>query len=278
MRMKKLLIIVYSAFLIILIVNIIYYRNLYDRQISYITTLLGRQAQIVGLSVDDINTGFPSDLNEIIFTEDLGGFFKDTEIQNRVKEKMKLLFSRYQNMVTDIRIFDNEKNEFTLKRDEDSGEWLEQKFVLHSQNHLYNIEQIIRDNNESDYIIPFIKDNVALGNIVVKIDYEKYFRDLFSVFNLKDYQWQWVMSDSGKIIYDNAVIPVDYSGTEKIVHDLVKGSNGDQIHNAIINKTGKKLISSYYSTTLLQRDIGLVFSAPADRFQKYIFRNSIFFV
>jgi hypothetical protein len=165
--MKKLLIIVYSAFLIILIVNIIYYRNLYDRQISYITTLLGRQAQIVGLSVDDINTGFPSDLNEIIFTEDLGGFFKDTEIQNRVKEKMKLLFSRYQNMVTDIRIFDNEKNEFTLKRDEDSGEWLEQKFVLHSQNHLYNIEQIIRDNNESDYIIPFIKDNVALGNIVV---------------------------------------------------------------------------------------------------------------
>jgi hypothetical protein len=49
-----------------------------------------------------------------------------------------------------------------------------------------------------------------------KIDYEKYFRDLFSVFNLKDYQWQWVMSDSGKIIYDNAVIPVDYSGTEKL--------------------------------------------------------------
>jgi len=278
LRMKKLLILVYSALLLILIVNIIYYTNLYNRQISYITTLLGRQAQIVGLSVDDINNNFSSDLNEIIFTEDLGDFFKDTELQNRVKEKIKLFFSKYQDMVTDIRIFDNEKNEFTLKRDEESGEWLEQKFILHSQNHIHNIEQILRDNNESDYIIPFIKNNVAIGNIVVKIDYEKYFRDLFSVFNLKDYQWQWVMSDSGEIIYDNAEIPVNYSGTEKIVHDLKKGNNGDQIHNAIINETGKNLISSYYSTTLLQRDIGLVFSAPADRFQKYIFRNSIFIV
>ena len=38
------------------------------------------------------------------------------------------------------------------------------------------------------------------------------------------------------------------------------------------------MISSYYSTQLLQRDLGLVFSSPTDLFQKYIIRNSLFIV
>jgi len=39
-----------------------------------------------------------------------------------------------------------------------------------------------------------------------------------------------------------------------------------------------EIISSFYSTQLLQRDLGLVFSAPTDFFQKYIIRNSLFIV
>ena len=31
----------------------------------------------------------------------------------------------------------------------------------------------------------------------------KIFSEIFSEFNLKDYQWQWVVSDSGEIIFDN---------------------------------------------------------------------------
>ena len=45
-----------------------------------------------------------------------------------------------------------------------------------------------------------------------------------------------------------------------------------------INGKSREIISSYYSTQLLQRDLGLVFSAPTDFFQKYIIRNSLFIV
>ena len=276
--MKRLLIIVYSAFLVILIANILYYKNLYNKQISYITTLLDRQVQIVGLSIDDIDNSFISDLNEICFSEDLSMFFTTPDLQERAKDKMKLFFSKYQDFVTGIKLYDNGKNEFTLKRDENSGEWLDPTFSLHVQGEIYDMEKLVQNDRKIEYYLPVIKNNISIANIVVTVDYQKYFDEIFSVFNLKDYQWQWVVGDSGEIIYDNAETSVNYSGADKIVTDLENGTIGNLVHKATINGNDKNIISSYYSTQLLRRNLGLIFSAPTDFFQKYIIRNSFIIV
>ena len=65
--MKRILLIVYSAFVLILLANYFYYNNLYNNQIKYIKELLGKQVGIVGHSVDATNNGFISDLNKIYF-------------------------------------------------------------------------------------------------------------------------------------------------------------------------------------------------------------------
>ena len=123
--MRRILILVYSAFLIIMIANYIYYKSLYNKQINYIVELLDRQVQIVGLSVDSTNNGFISDLNRISFSEDLSSFFTNPPSQASAKESMKTFFSKYNEFVTGVKLYDNNKNEFTLKKD-DNGDWLEQ--------------------------------------------------------------------------------------------------------------------------------------------------------
>jgi signal transduction histidine kinase/CheY-like chemotaxis protein len=278
--MRKILITVYSAFLIIMLANYFYYKNLYNNQINYIIQLLDRQVQIVGLSVDATNSGFLSDVNKIIFSEDLAQFFTDSEVQKKAREKMKLFFSKYQDFVTGIKLYDNNKNEFTLKKDSESetGEWLEQPFKLHVQSEIFNMEKPVQEKRKFNYYLPVIKDNETIGNLVVNVDYEKYFSEIFTVFNLKDYQWQWVVSDSGKIIYDNNGNKIEYSQLKKIANSLADGSVENIVHSATINGKKREIISSYYSTQLLQRDLGLVFSAPTDFFQKYIIRNSLFIV
>jgi signal transduction histidine kinase/DNA-binding response OmpR family regulator len=280
--MKRVLIIVYSIIFIILIGNILYYENLYNKQIGYIFELLDRQVQIVGLTVDETNNGFLSDLNQINFSEDLTSFFTSDEKHRSAVDKMKLFFAKYENFITSIRYYDNERNEFTLKKDSesDSGEWLEQSFVLHVQSEIFNMEKLATENRKYNYYLPVIDPhtNAAIGNIVVTIDFQKYFREIFTTYNLQDYQWQWVVSDSGEIIYDNFGKVTSYSELDKITSGLAEGSVENVVHNAVIDGKKREIISSYYSTQLLQRDIGLVFSAPTAFFQKYIFRNSLIIV
>jgi hypothetical protein len=275
--MKKLLIFVYSAFVVIMLANFFYYRNLYNKQINYITTLLDRQVQIAGLSVDNTNNYFLSDLNKISFSDDLALFFTDNEKQYRAKENMKLFFSKYQDLVTGMKLYDDKRNEYTLKKD-DMGDWLEQLFILHVQGEIIEMEKLVLENKIFDYYQPLIKNNITVGNIVVSIDYQKYFDEIFSVFNLKDYQWQWVVSDSGEIVYNNFSNKIIYSEIGKITSAIESGSIANTIHKAVIDGKTKEIISSYYSTQLIQRNIGLVFSAPTDFFQKYLIWNSLFIV
>ena len=278
--MRRILIIVYSAFLLILFANYIYYKSLYNKQINYIVELLDRQVQIVGRNVDNTNNGFLSDLNQIIFSEDLAFFFSSPDNQYRIKERMKLFFSKYQNFITGMKFFDNNRNEFTLKWDSDTEEWLEQPFILHVQAEIFKMEELVQENRKYNYYLPVLNKstNETIGNIVVSVDYQQYFSDIFMEFNLKDYQWQWVVSDSGEIVYNNYESKIEYSQPDIIIRGITDGSVGNIIHNANIDGKTRRILSSYYSTQLLQRELGLVFSAPTDFFQKYIIRNSLFIV
>ena len=278
--MRRILILVYIAFLIIMLTNYFYYKNLYNKQINYIVKLLDRQVQTVGLMVDSTNIWFSSDLNQISFKEDLSLFFTSPENQFRAKERMKLFFSKYNDFVIGIKFYDNNKNEFTLKKDNEnnSGEWLEQPFILHAQAKTYDMEKLVQENQKFDYYLPVIKNNETIGNIVVTVDYQKYFYRIFSEFNLKDYQWQWVVSNSGEIIYDNSKNKTEYSQLDKITKSLAEGSVANIMHNATVNGKKIEIISSYYSAQILQRDMGLVFSSPITFFQKYLIWNSVFIV
>ncbi|MCX6301551.1 MAG: response regulator [Bacteroidia bacterium] len=274
--MKRILIIVYSAFLLIMVANFFYYRNLYNKQIQYIVALLDRQVQIVGLSVDNTNNDFLSDLTEISYSEDLAMFFRNMDNHERAIDKMKLFYSKYENFVTGIKLFDNRRNEFTLKKDELI--WLPQDYILHVQGEIFHQERMVIEDNKYEYFLPVFENSIVVGNIAVSVDYKKYFDEIFSVFNLKDYQWQWVVSDSGEIVYDNATRKTDYSQLNTITTALNEGSVENIVHRATIENKTTEILSSYYSTQLLGRDLGVVFSAPTNYFQKYIIRNSIFIV
>ena len=270
------MIFVYAVFFAILLVNFFFYIAMYRKQQDYVVSLLNRQVQIVGVEVDSTNNFFLSDLNKICNSEDLATFFTDPESKTTAEEKMKLFYSKYQDFVTGIKLFDKSRNEYTLKKDGET--WLPQNFILHVQGQLADREQLVRINRSYDYYLPVIQNTATIANLVVSVDYQKYFNELFSAFNLEDYQWQWVVSDSGEVLFTNSEKRPEYFELDKITGALAKGSNGNLAHEAKTDGTTRKIISSYYSTRLLQKDLGLVFSTPTDLFQRFIIRNSIFIV
>lgn len=273
--MRRILIIVISAFMIIIAANFVYYKSLYDKQIDYRVMLLDRQVQAAGLSIDSTNNGFASDLNQIIFTEDISRFFSDAGIRTRSVDRMKLFFSRYGDLVTGIKFYDTNRNEFSLKKDETGINWLEQTFVLHIQGEIMPREQLISEGRNFIYYLPVLKDGLPVGNVVVDIDYQKYFRQIFNTFGFQEYQWQWVISDSGKIIYNNSSERLTYPEIRKITAGIEQGASGNLVHRTESNGLSQEIISSYYSTQLLQKHFGIIFSSPTDNFRKFLIGNSI---
>jgi len=279
--MRRVLIIVYTAFLLVLLINFFYYRALYKKQIEYIVELLDRQVKIVGGSVDKTNNAFPSDLNELIFnTDDYVNFFTDDQAKGRAVERMKLAFSKYENFATGIKFVTNGRNNYSLRRDNETGEWLEQEISLQSQPDIRMKEGLLFGDGLYQYFQPVInpQSKETFGNLVVALDYKKFFTETFSVFNLNDYQWQWVISDSGEIVFDNFNGSIEYSGTDAIRKGSIEDLGGKTIHTALVKEKKKEIISSYYSTHLLGLNFSIVFSAPTEFFQKYIIRNSVFIV
>jgi len=280
--MKRLIIIITSILILILTINFFYYRNLYRKQVNYFVELLDRQVRIVGLEVDSINNAFESDL-ELTNQNNINVYFFDRskpEVKTKTIEQLKLFYSKYRDLVVKIRLYDNNYNEYTLAKDETKNEWIEGEFISLTQRPIIPIGgKLVQNDNEFNYYLVIInKNNQACGNISVTVDYKKYFGKLFSKYNLKEYQWQWVISEDGEIIFDNNGDIPEYSKTEKIVSDLREGIVSNVVHTAKIGGNTIEIFSSYYSTQLLTKDFGIVFSAPADFFQKYIIWNSVLIV
>jgi signal transduction histidine kinase/CheY-like chemotaxis protein len=274
-RMRKIQIIIGLVVIVLMTGNYFYFKNLYNKEVNNDLVLVKREVQVSGESIDNIDNKFASDLNQSIFSKDVEHFFSDPEQQRQTVDRMKLFFSKYESLVTGIKLYDSNKNEFTLKKDETGNNWLEQNFILHVQGEIVPKDTLVREDRFYEYYLPVIDKNTVIGNIVVTIDYQKYFRESFTAFCIKDYQWQWVLSDSGEIIFSNDEGKINYSKLKRINESVLSGEPEDMIHTAERNGKNISLISCCYPTQLLQRNFGIIFSTPIDSFKDYIVKNSL---
>ena len=236
----------------------------------------------MGSEVEQMNFYFSSDLNKIDFSDDIAKFFTDPVVKARTIDKLKLYYSKYDNIINSIRLYNDRSEVYHLYKDTEergsSGDWLDDTYLAQKQPEIFPREMLVPIRDKYNYYLPIIRDNRTIGNFVITVDYKKYFQTLFDKYSLEDYQWQWLINDSGTVVYDNFPGAAIYRELNKLQSDLEEGISGHTIHQAEINGEVKELISSYQPVYLLTRDYGIIFSAQTDFFQKYIIRNSLFIV
>jgi hypothetical protein len=185
MKTRRILILAYAAVAVILLINYFYYNNLYQNQINYIVKLLDRQVQIVGLEVDSTNQYFASDLTSVAMDKEANSFFDKSKplINNRMREELKLFYSKYRDFVTKVRLYDDNLNEFTLSKDENKNEWIEGEFIALDQRRLVSMDSLKFENGEFNYYATLLQQGgKQFGNIVVTVDYKKFFqKNIFRV-------------------------------------------------------------------------------------------------
>ncbi|MCA1757341.1 MAG: response regulator [Bacteroidales bacterium] len=288
--MKKLTLFAYLIFVLILGINAVYYNNLYQKQLNYIVKLLSQQVQLIGSEVGETNLYFESDINKIFFGENMEDFFSDEMVKSRVIEKLKFFYTKYDDFVVNITMHNTSAEVFSLYRDIDSEDaWIGNTYLAQNQREILESDMLKENRERYDFYLPYLaSDGTIVGNMVVTVDYIKYFNSQFAKYKLEDYQWQWMIGPEGEVIYNNyySTDPVllnlnpelRISGVDQIAADLRNEISGNRTHRFEADGIARTLISCYHPVTLLKRNFGLVFSAPTDFYQKYIIRNSLLIV
>ena len=287
--MKRLTFFSYALFVVILAINGIYYNNLYQRQINYVIELLSQQVALIGSEVGNTNFTFDSDINELFFGEKMEVFFSDMEIKERVTEKLKFFYSKYENFVVNIQIIDANTEVFTLYKDAENDDWIPNTYFAQQQSQIVTRDMLIPNRDRFDYYMPILSSRGDItDNFIVTVDFIKYFDSQFRKYKLEDYQWQWLIGENGEVALTNYfstdladtrnLTGIEIRNLDNIINDLQEEISGSLIHDIIEKGDNKAIISSYYPVTLLKKDFGLVFSAPINFYQKYIMRNSLLIV
>ena len=294
--MKRLSIFSILLVVVILGINGIYYNNLYQKQLDYAKSLLIQQVQLIGAETDYVNFHFTSDIDRILFTEkeNMDRFFTDDAIMEHVSESLKLFYNKYEDLISNIKINSaGSPDIFTLfknvEQNSNEEEWIVDKYKSQKQDTIYKRDVIVPNRDKYDLINPIPGSNSEIiGNIIVTLDYLKYFESKFGKYKLEEYQWQWLIDDQGKILYINYISDdpilardpegIDLSRKEEILEYIMDGVSGSIAHSIRVNDESSSIISAYYPVELLRHEFGMIFSSPTAFYQTYIIRNSLLIV
>jgi hypothetical protein len=130
--------------------NVLFFRNLYKNQIEYSVKFLDRQVKIAGSDIDNTSMYIVSDLTEIDFSEDMALFLTDRGVNDRAKEKIKLYYSKYEDIIVGLMLYNNTGDVYTIFKDEERNSWLDGSYKAQNVPHIYEVEKLEPDRDNTN--------------------------------------------------------------------------------------------------------------------------------
>jgi hypothetical protein len=256
--MKKNYLIILAAFLLLLGVNAYFFKSFYNLQVSHQKNLLLQQTEVCSFEIERVVQKFESDLNYILFSDDIAGIFAQENSDGL--RKLQLFYSTYTNLVKNIDIYDNNKNVLNLFRDSKKN-FITDSYIAQRQRDLSLKEDVIMQNSEYQYVLPVFKDKQIFANILVTINLKDYLLSELEKFHLEGYTWQWVIDMDNKQIYntDNVNYPV-FENSGKLMENLGKELEGLIIHKVGNDTINMKLLTVYAPIKVLDKKFGIAMS------------------
>jgi len=274
--MKKFYILLTSVLLVVVLVNSYYYYYMYNQQVNFQTDMLEKQIQICGWEIEKSGYEFESEMNYIVFSTDMASFFTNEQKKELSIRKLELFYFKYQNLIKNIKVVDENKNVLSLFKDK-SNLFITDYYVAQKQKDLINKEEVDKNPDGSfNYTLPVFLNNKPVVNIVVKIDINDYIKKIFDNYHLGNTLWQWSLNTQGDVVVQNLTRDtILISNIEKITHEIKDGNPGFIYNDVKYNNTKSELISVYSPVHVLKNDFGIVFSLETKVVIKSIIKNAI---
>src|SRR4030065_1287800 len=100
--MKKHILIATIVAFVLLAVNIFFFNSVYKNQTNYQKNILFKQADLCARTIEKVLVRFESDLNYILFSDDISELFREDSENSQSLRKLELFYSSYSNLIKNI--------------------------------------------------------------------------------------------------------------------------------------------------------------------------------
>jgi signal transduction histidine kinase/CheY-like chemotaxis protein len=267
--MRKSVIVVISALLLLIIIDGVIINILYQNQLSKQKSLLAKQLETCSNNIETEVSRFESDLNFILFSDDISELFSDNFQESGSLRKLEMFYSSYTDMIKNIDIYDNNKNVLNLFKDK-KGNFISDKYLAQRQKKLADQESVKTKDSEYQYFIPVFKNNEVYGNIVISIDLSQYIISELYKFHIPNVIYQYVIDPETGSFKSNYQGKVTIDKIE-IISENLRNEIGDVIEHQIKSDSIVTLVTTVYAPLkALDHKFGLAFCIDKNFFIKSV--------
>ncbi|MGW8317447.1 MAG: sensor histidine kinase, partial [Bacteroidales bacterium] len=205
---------------------------------------------------------------------DVSDLFSNPDRFAEVTNKFRNFYIKYQDLISKISIYDNQKNYYALFLESEDyigsvHEFVVDSFATRRQEELSPVDEVELDGFNLEYRIPYRGQDMVIANVVIELDLNRFTKKVFGLFPLvSTISWQWILGEDGQLIINNfdtdSIGPADL----QILTDSVSAATSGMLHHGIIGEKGKreKVYTAYYPVTLLGKKISMMYTAGRAHF------------
>ncbi len=276
--MKRVNIFVLILLALLMLLSAFSFYNINHRFISFLNSNMEQQTVICGSRMDEELQKFENDLNGLLFGYRFSEIFNDQQEFEKSQDSLEVLYFKYRDLITNVFIFDNQKNYFGLYINEDD-EFVVDTFPRQRQQQLSPRDKVEQNKGKFLFHYPYFENDQVSGNIIVEVDFEKFARERFSYYPIgKTISWQWAVNEDLEVIGSNFPDSSHISSLRIIGDSIDVNSFGSIYHSLTLPGEGKqKLYSAFYPMSIFGKQVGIVFSISQTEFKRFFILKNILF-
>jgi len=276
--MKRVSIITAVSLILILVLNIFTFINADNRYIRFLNNNLTDQTVRCGNYMEKTLESFDNDLNKLLFDYHFESIFSNDEVRDNSRNGLKVFYSKYSSLVSNIAVFDNENHYMGLYINEKDSLAVD-TYIRKKANKLYPRDKVIKNKGKYVYYYPYFSNDEVSGNIMVEVDFNRFAREVFDLYPKgRMVKWQWLIDADGEILLNNFDgEDFELTGLDELADSISNISQGE-IKHSYIGEDGKEIniSSSYYPMVIFKQVVGIVFSVQVSAFFRYFLGRNIF--
>ncbi|MEZ5069970.1 MAG: ATP-binding protein [Bacteroidales bacterium] len=266
---------------LIIAVNVLAVFTLKSRYTNYFYENLQDQVNRCGENMETTLLQFTSDINQEL--KGYADLFQDADRFGEASRSLQMFYIKYRDLITNISVFDNQRNYFGIYLDSDESFGKSDRFVVDSfpmktQRDLYSRHRIEQKGSVLRYYYPYFGADEVSGNMMVEVNLDRFSRQIFELYPIgRLLKYQWMLDAEGVVVTGNFPSDsVEILGLNELT-DSIKAESFGLIRHELKTQEGEveTLLTAYYPLSIYSRKMGVLFSGSRSEFARFFLRNQM---